>query len=63
VSNLRKRDPIPKLAALMKSRGLMSNGEEEAIVARARQRVADAFAFARQSDYPAPQDALNDVFV
>lgn len=62
VANLRKKDPIPKLAALLKSRGLMTNGDEEAIVARAKQRVADAFAFARKSDYPAPQDALQDVF-
>jgi pyruvate dehydrogenase E1 component alpha subunit len=62
VANLRKKDPIPKLAALLKSRSMMSNGEEEAIVARAKQRVASAFAFARASDYPAPQDALNDVF-
>jgi pyruvate dehydrogenase E1 component alpha subunit len=62
VNNLRKKDPIPKLAALLKSRGLMSNGDEAAIVARARQRVDEAFAFARASDYPAPQDALQDVF-
>ena len=62
VANLRKNDPIPRLAALLKSRGLMRNGDEAAIVARARQRVADAFAFARASAYPAPQDALQDVF-
>lgn len=63
VSNLRKKDPIPKLAAILKSRSMMSNGEEETIVARAKQRVAEAFDFARKSDYPAPQDALHDVFV
>jgi TPP-dependent pyruvate/acetoin dehydrogenase alpha subunit len=63
VSNLRKNDPIPKLAAMLKSRGLMTDAEEGVIVARAQQRVADAFAFARQSPYPAAQDALNDVFV
>jgi len=62
VSTLRKSDPIPKLAALLKSRGMMTNGDEEAIVARAKKRVADAFAYARASDYPAPQEALQDVF-
>jgi pyruvate dehydrogenase E1 component alpha subunit len=62
VGNLRKKDPIPKLAALLKSRGMMSNGEEAAIVARAKQRVEQAYAYARASDYPAPQDALQDVF-
>lgn len=59
----RKNDPIPKLAAVLKSRGMMTNGEEGAIVARAKQRVTDAFDFARKSAYPAAQDALNDVFV
>jgi len=62
VSNLRKNDPIPKLAAQLKSAGQMTDAEEAAIVARARQRVADAFAFARKSDYPAPQEALQHVF-
>lgn len=63
VSNLRKSDPIPKLAAVLKSRSLLSDGEDGVIVARAKQRVAAAFDFARQSAYPAAQDALNDVFV
>jgi len=62
VSNLRKNDPIPKLAALLKGRSLMSDAEEGVIVARAKQRVADAFDFARKSAYPPAQDALNDVF-
>lgn len=62
VTNLRKNDPIPKLAAQLKSAGHMTDTEEAVIVARARQRVADAFAFARKSDYPAPQEALQHVF-
>jgi len=63
VSGLRKNDPIPKLAGVLKSRSMMTDAEEGAIVARARQRVSDAFDFARKSAYPAAQDALNDVFV
>ncbi len=62
VSNLRKHDPIPKLAAALKSRNMITDAEEAVIVARAKQRVADAFDFARKSAYPAAQDALNDVF-
>src|SRR5665811_2304516 len=53
VSNLRKNDPIPKLAGILKSRSMMNDAEESAIVARAKKRVADAFEFARKSDYPA----------
>ena len=63
VANLRKNDPIPKLAGVLKSRSMMNDAEESAIVARAKKRVADAFEFARKSDYPAAQDALHDVFV
>lgn len=63
VAILRLRDPIPRLAAYLKQRGAMSVAEETALVERARRRVDEAFAFARKSDYPAPQDALQDVFV
>lgn len=62
VSELRKSDPIPQLAGVLKARALMSDAEEARIVARARQRVSEAFAFARQSAYPLAQDALDDVF-
>jgi TPP-dependent pyruvate/acetoin dehydrogenase alpha subunit len=63
VANLRKSDPIPTLSGLLKRQGLMTDATEAEIVARAKQRVADAYEFARKSPYPAPQDALDDVFV
>ncbi|MFM9888628.1 MAG: thiamine pyrophosphate-dependent dehydrogenase E1 component subunit alpha [Burkholderiales bacterium] len=63
VSNLRKNDPIPKLAAALKSRAMMTDSDDALIVARAKKRVADAFDYARKSAYPEAQDALNDVFV
>lgn len=62
VANLRKSDPIPKLAAQLKSQKLMTDAQEATITARAHKRVADAFAYARKSDYPTPQEALQDVF-
>ncbi|MDE2629138.1 MAG: thiamine pyrophosphate-dependent dehydrogenase E1 component subunit alpha [Burkholderiales bacterium] len=63
VANLRKHDPIPTLGAVLKGRGMMTDGDDAAIVARARKRVADAFDHARRSAYPAGRDALADVFV
>lgn len=63
VSTLRKKDPIPKLASLLKRQSLLSDAEESRLITRAQQRVADAFEFARNSPYPAAEDALNDVFV
>lgn len=62
VAKLRKNDPIPKLAAHLKQHKLMTDAQEATIVARAHKRVAEAFAYARKSDYPAPQEALEDVF-
>lgn len=63
VANLRKNDPIPKLAGVLKSLGMLTEAEQGAITARAKKRVADAYAFARSSAYPAAQAALDDVFV
>lgn len=63
VATLRKSDPIPKLASLLKRQGLLDDVEEANVVARAKQRVADAYDYARKSPYPAAQDALTDVFV
>lgn len=63
VPRLREHDPIPALAARLRGEGVMSESAQAALEARARQRVADAFAFARESAYPAPQEALQDVFV
>jgi len=63
VANLRKNDPIPRLASTLKRLGHLTDADEAALVARAKQRVADAYDFARNSPYPAAQDALADVFV
>lgn len=63
VRQLREDDPIPRLAAMLLRDRLISEPDHAQLVARARQRVADAFDFARRSPYPVPEDALNDVFV
>ena len=63
VARLRRSDPIPKIAQMLKDKNFMTWEEEFDIVYRTHQRVEGAFAFARQSDYPSAQDALKDVFV
>jgi pyruvate dehydrogenase E1 component alpha subunit len=62
VTQLRLHDPLAKLSASLKASKFMSDAQEGEITARVKSRVAEAFAFARSSAYPAPQDALNDVF-
>jgi pyruvate dehydrogenase E1 component alpha subunit len=63
VARLRRSDPIPKIAQMLKDKNFMTWEEEFDIVYKTHQRVEGAFAFARQSDYPSAQDALKDVFV
>jgi len=63
VPGLREHDPIPALAAHLRERGLLDDGSDSRIRARADQRVTQAYAFARESAYPTAEDALRDVFV
>jgi pyruvate dehydrogenase E1 component alpha subunit len=63
VSQLKLKDPIPKLAAQLRADHGLSLAQDAELVARAQARVSDAFEFARHSAYPAELDALHDVFV
>ena len=63
VSKLRANDPIPRLAAQLKAQGLMDDARRAQIDARAKGRVDEAYAYARAAEYPAPADALADLFV
>ena len=63
VEQLRKDDPITRLAGQLRSRKLLDDKTDEAIRARVRARVEQAFDFARHSPYPEPRAALEHVFV
>ena len=56
------KDPIVKMRARLLSDGTASEEELDAIETEAADRVATAIAFARDSDDPAPEDALTRVF-
>jgi TPP-dependent pyruvate/acetoin dehydrogenase alpha subunit len=62
VQELRRHDPIPALAALMKQRGLADDSMLERIRADAKRQVEAAFEFARKSPYPETAEALEHVF-
>lgn len=62
VAEVRKHDPIPQLAAYLRAHGLMDAAKDSALVAEAKARVASAYAFARNSPDPLPEDALLHVF-
>jgi pyruvate dehydrogenase E1 component alpha subunit len=63
VAALREQDPIPALAARLRTDGVMNAELEGEITARAHERVAAAYEFARSSPFPDPEEALRHVFV
>jgi acetoin:2,6-dichlorophenolindophenol oxidoreductase subunit alpha len=63
VPGLREHDPITALGTHLRDRGLLDDQADAAIKARANERVTQAYAFARESAYPAVEEALRDVFV
>ena len=62
VSELRERDPIVRLKNHMLGEGLITESELEEMEQRAKSDVDDAYQFARDSAYPRPEAALEDVF-
>ncbi len=60
---LREHDPIPRLAAVMRADGVLTDTADEQIRARAAERVTEAYDFARESPLPDAAEALENVFV
>jgi TPP-dependent pyruvate/acetoin dehydrogenase alpha subunit len=58
----RERDAIPRFRAWLGARGYLDAGEETRLVADVRAEVDAAAEFARQSPWPAPEAALDDVY-
>ena len=62
-NELRGHDPIPKLAAELRTKGVLDTALDGEIRARTEQRVTAAYDFARESPLPDPAEALEHVFV
>ncbi len=63
VAALKEKDPIPALRDRLMADGDFTEAEDADLTAGAHQRVDEAIAFARESDYPEPAEALEKVFV
>jgi TPP-dependent pyruvate/acetoin dehydrogenase alpha subunit len=63
VSELRANDPIPRFAAALRERGTLDEAAAREIEQRAQAAVDEAYAFARESPQPEPEEALEHVFV
>ncbi|MCL4299926.1 MAG: thiamine pyrophosphate-dependent dehydrogenase E1 component subunit alpha [Anaerolineae bacterium] len=58
----KEKDPINILGAQLKAQGWLGEAEAQAIQDEMTAQVAEAEAFARESPYPAPEEALQHVF-
>jgi pyruvate dehydrogenase E1 component alpha subunit len=62
VDTLKKKDPIPRFRAQLIAAGHMTDQEAAEIERKMKLEVDDAYAYARASEYPKPEDALQAVF-
>jgi acetoin:2,6-dichlorophenolindophenol oxidoreductase subunit alpha len=62
VEELRRNDPIPRLAEHLRRQGLLDDAADKALRARVSARIAAAYEYGRSSPYPRPEDALLHVF-
>ena len=63
VEALKKKDALKAYEVRLREAGLLDDARVEELRSRAKTRVDAAIAFARQSDYPAPAEARQHVFV
>lgn len=63
VERLKAHDPITRLHDQLVAQGWLTAEQDAKVRADALAIVNDAVAFARESPYPAPEEALEDVFV
>jgi pyruvate dehydrogenase E1 component alpha subunit len=63
VDEFKKRDPIQSLGAQLIQSGRIAQEEIEALDTNIRQEINDAVSFAEISPFPAPEEALEDLFV
>ena len=59
----RARDPITAMRRSLVGRGIAQDAELDAIDKKAHDSIDLAWEFAEASPYPAPEDALTDVYV
>lgn len=63
VPSLRKKDPINKIKNYILEEGLEEESALEEREKRVKTLVDKAYEYARESEYPKPEDALKDVFI
>lgn len=59
----KKNDPIQRFAALLKKKKILTGELEKEIQEQVEMELKEAVTFAEQSEWPRPEEALNDMFV
>lgn len=62
VEEAKKRDPIERLAALMRRKRILNRKLEEQVKEEALREMEEAVIFGEQSPYPEPHEALEDLY-
>ena len=62
VDSWKKEDPIVRLEATLCELGMLTREEMKAIDEKILSQVEEAVSYARESPFPAPEDALEDVY-
>src|SRR5699024_12277458 len=60
---LQAKDPIPRYRDALLADGVLTGSQDADIIARSHAAVDEAIAFARESEYPAGEEALEKVFI
>ncbi len=63
VERAKKNDPLPRYRTFLLQNQILSEGELADIERQVEAEVAEAVRFADESPYPAPEEALEDLFV
>lgn len=59
----KKNDPIQRFAALLKKKKILTGELEKEIQEQVEMALKEAVTFAEQSEWPGPEEALDDIFV
>lgn len=62
VEEAKVRDPILKLAAVLRKKKLFPKGLEDKIQNEVQEEIEEAVRFAQESPYPEPEEALEDLY-
>ena len=63
IQEWKQRDPILVFGQSLRERGILTEDREQEIASEVASEIADAVAFARESPFPDPAEALEGVFV